>query len=299
MTPKKILIATPLKGQIPTSYFQNSLKLAVEHLPGIKLDWCLLEGPAVHQARNELVAHARRNQFDELVFWDKDLLCEQEGKDVTSGAMIRLLSHNVDMVCGIYGTRSLKTHWHGHLIADEKPDQDGLQKVSRSALGFSKIKMSVFKRIEERNPWRKGVLVDPNHPPHAMTEFFPMGLKGPDTPEARLNSILEALEQPAKSPEIMVQRIQRLATIPYDQPNVFVSEDYWFCDLARSAGIDIHLDTNLVLSHLGTIAFPIETPELLEILSEPWRKDEIRSIREQLLKSKASKTCEQATHPAN
>jgi len=288
MTHKKILIATPLKGDIPKSYFKTSLQLATANLPGIKLDWCLLDGPAVHQARNELVAYAFEHNFDELIFWDKDVLAEQHGEDVTAGALMRLLSHDVDMVCGLYSTRSLKTHWHTHLIKGEETGEDGLQKVSRCAIGFSKIKMSVFRRIAEKNPWRKGVLVDPNHPPHPVAEFFPMGLQGEGTPEARMKAILDALEQPAKSHEIMVERIRRLATMQYDQPNVFISEDYWFCDLVRDAGIDIHLDTLLVLGHTGKMTFPIETPALLEILSEPWRKEEIKAIREIFIKFKAN-----------
>lgn len=288
MSHKKILIATPLKGDIPKSYFKTSLQLATANLPGIKLDWCLLDGPAVHQARNELVAYAFQHNFDELIFWDKDVLAEQHGEDVTAGAIMRLLSHDVDMVCGLYSTRSLKTHWHTHLIKGEEAGEDGLQKVSRCAIGFSKIKMSVFKRIAEKNPWRKGVLVDPNHPPHPVAEYFPMGLQGEGTPEARIKAILDALEQPAKSHEIMVERIRRLATINYDRPNVFISEDYWFCDLVRDAGIDIHMDTLLVLGHTGKMTFPIETPALLEILSEPWRKEEIKAIREGLIKSKAN-----------
>ena len=288
MEPKKILIATPLKGDIPKSYFKTSLQLATANLPGIKLDWCLLDGPAVHQARNELVAYAFQHKFDELIFWDKDVLAEQHGEDVTSGAIMRLLGHDVDMVCGLYSTRSLKTHWHMHLIPGEEADENGLQKVNRCAIGFSKIKMSVFRRIAEKNPWRKGVLVDPNHPPHPVQEFFPMGLQGKGTPEDRLLAIKEALEQPAKSHEIMVQRIERLANIQYDTPNVFISEDYWFCDLVRDAGMDIHMDTLLVLGHTGKMTFPIETPALLEILSEPWRKEEIKAIREGLMKSKTN-----------
>jgi hypothetical protein len=68
----------------------------------------------------------------------------------------------------------------------------------------------VFKRLAEMNPWRKGILVDPNHPPHRLHEHFPMGLQGPGTPERRLESIRQTLEEPAKNNDIMVERIKRL-----------------------------------------------------------------------------------------
>lgn len=283
---KRILIATPLKGDIPRSYFKTSLQLAAAKIPDVKLDWCLLEGPAVQQARNELVAYAFEHKFDELVWWDKDVLAEQHGEDVTAGALLRLLKHDVDIVCAIYATRSLKTHWHMHLIPGEHANEEGLQKVSRSALGFSKMKMSVFKRIAELNSWRRGILVDPNHPPHPLHEFFPMGLQGPNTPERRLETIRETLGEPAKNNDIMVERIKRLVDLKYDEPNVFVSEDYWFCDLVQKAGIDIHIDTKLIMAHSGKVALPIETPQLLEMLSEPWRKDEIKAIKAEMLAQK-------------
>ena len=280
---KRILIATPLKGDIPSSYFKASLQLATMNSKDYKFDWCLLDGPAVQQARNELAHYAVQQGFDEVVFWDKDVVCEQDGENLTAGAVLRLLKHDVDIVCAIYSTRSIRTHWHINMIPGQTPDDEGLQKVTRSAIGFSKIKTSVFKRIAKDNPWRVAVLVDPNKNPQTMPELFPMGLKGPGTPEERLKSITDALSQPASSHEVMVKRIERLATIQYDQPNAFISEDYQFCDLATASGFDIHIDSKLIMGHRGTTTFPIETPQLLECLSEPWRKEEIAAIRTEML----------------
>lgn len=285
MKPKRILIATPLKGDIPKSYFRTSLRLATAKIPDVQLDWCLLDGPVVQQARNELVEHALKHKFDEVVFWDKDVLLESAGEDLTSGAFMRLISHDKDMVCGIYSTRSAKTHWHMHLIPGEQPDDAGLQKVERCAIGFCKIKTDVFRKIAKDNPWRTAVLFDPNSEPRNVTEFFPMGLKGPGTPEERLKSIKEAISEPAKSHEIVVRRIERLIDVKYDQPNVFISEDYWFCDLVRASGFDIHMDTRLILGHTGKVTLPLETPLLFQMLSEPWRKEEIKAIRTELTKS--------------
>jgi hypothetical protein len=50
-------------------------------------------------ARNEIVAYARQEKFDELLFWDKDVLAEEHGVNVTANAMMRLLGHDVDIVC--------------------------------------------------------------------------------------------------------------------------------------------------------------------------------------------------------
>ena len=59
---KRILIATPLKGDIPAAYFKASLQLATMNSKDYKFDWCLLDGPAVQQARNELAHYAMQDR---------------------------------------------------------------------------------------------------------------------------------------------------------------------------------------------------------------------------------------------
>lgn len=280
---RRILIATPLKGDIPSAYFKTSLQLATANIPGIKFDWTFLEGPAVQMARNELVAHAREQKFDELIFWDKDVTAELNGENVTSGAIMRLVSHDKDFVCAPYSARSLSTHWHIQPKEGEGPDKDGLQKVTRACIGFSKIRLSVFDKIEAKNPWRKAVLIDPNHAPKTVTEFFPMGVQGKNTPEYRLKQIADLLNGDFKSHEAQIDRIRREVELVYDDANYFAGEDYWFCDLARDAGVDIYLDTLLVMGHISKAILPISTPILLRSLQEPWRQEEIREIKAKLM----------------
>ena len=279
---RRILIATPLKGDIPKAYFQTSLQLATAKIENVKLDWVLLDGPAIMQARNEIVGYAFDHKFDEIIWWDKDVVADVDGNNQTAAALLRLMAHDVDMVCGVYSTRSLETHWHMELIAGEEPNANGLQKVKRSAIGFSKIKMSVFKAIMDKNPDRMGTLVDPLKAPKPLFEFFPMGLQGPNTAEGRLAKIREEIDRWQNkdiSSEVAMNLVVRNATIKFDQPSYFASEDYWFCDLAREAGIPIHIDTMLILGHQGKAVFPITTPRLLEILSEPWRKEELAALK--------------------
>lgn len=284
---RRVLICTPLKGDIPSTYFKTSLQLASAKLPDVKLDWTLLEGPAVQMARNELVAHARDGKFDELIFWDKDVVADDEGENVTAGAIVRLLSHDVDMVCAPYSARSMTTHWHIQPLPGEKAAENGLQKVSRACIGFSKIKLSVFDRVEQRNPWRKAVLIDPNKNPKPVTEFFPMGVKGRNTPEYRLAQIAALMQEDFKSNDARVERIKRELELVYDEPNLFAGEDYWFCDLVREAGIDIYLDTFAVMGHLGQAVLPISTKTLVRALNEPWRQESIRALKQELAAQKA------------
>ena len=276
---RRILIATPLKGDLPSAYFKTSLQLATAAIPDVKLDWVLLEGPAVQMARNEIVGYARQHKFDELVFWDKDVLAEEHGENMTAGAMMRLLGHTSDIVCCPYSARHLDTHWHIHTIDGEAPSPEGLQKVSKACIGFSKIKMSVFDKIEADNPDLKAVLIDPNHAPKACTEFFPMGVQGKNTPAYRIQQIRSIFADDKLSASARLQRIERELNMRYDEPNTFIGEDYAFCDLAVKSGFTIYLDTMLVMGHTGKVTLPIPTLKLFELLREPWRQEEIKAIK--------------------
>jgi hypothetical protein len=288
MATKRILIGTPLKGDIPKSYFRTSLQMATAKIPDVKLDWILLDGPAVQIARNEIAAYAMQEKFDELIFWDKDVLAQRDGEDVTSSALLRLISHDRDIVTAVYSSRSLNTHWHVHPLKGEEADENGLQRVERASIGFSKIKVSVFKKIAAQNPDRVAVLVDPNKAPKSVPELFPMELKGRNTAEYRLKQIWAAMSE-VKNDEALRARIERELTIRYDEPNAFLSEDFGFCDLARAAGYDIWMDTLMVLGHQASVVVPVESAKLLEMLSEPWRKEELAVIKQQMLEAQAAR----------
>jgi len=288
MPQKRILIGTPLKGDIPKSYFRTSLQMVTAEIPDVKLDWILLDGPAVQIARNEIAHYAVEQKFDELIFWDKDVLAQRNGEDVTASALMRLIGHDRDIVTAVYSSRSLNTHWHVHPIKGEEPDEAGLQRVERASIGFSKIKVPVLKKIALANIDRVAMLVDPNKSPKLVPELFPMELKGRNTPEHRMKQIWAALSE-VKNDEALRARIERELTIRYDEPNAFISEDFGFCDLARAAGYDIWMDTLMVLGHQASVVVPVETGKLLEMLSEPWRKEELAVIKQQMLEAQAAK----------
>ena len=283
MATKRILIGTPLKGEIPKSYFRTSLLMASAQIPDVKLDWVLLDGPAVQIARNEIAAYAIENNFDELIFWDKDVLAQRNGLDVTDSALMRLIGHDCDIVTSVYATRSLDTHWHVSTLPGEVANHQGLQKVERASIGFSKIKVSVLKKIAADNPDRVAMLIDPNRAPRSIPELFPMELTGRNTPAYRLKEIKNALAE-CKNDDKLRARIERELSVRYDEPNAYLSEDYGFCKLARESGYDIWMDTLMLLGHETKVTVPIETPKLMEMLSEPWRKEELAEIKAQLIK---------------
>ena len=173
-------------------------------------------------------------------------------------------------------------YWLSGPGSDEVADEQGLQRVEKASIGFSKIKTSVFKKIAADNPDRVAMLFD-HRAPRSIPELFPMELTGRNTPAYRLKEIKNVLTE-CKNDDKLRMRIERELTVRYDEPNAYLSEDYGFCKLARESGYDIWMDTLMVLGHETNVTVPIETPKLMEMLSEPWRKEELAVIKSQLIK---------------
>lgn len=265
---RQILIATPLKGDLPEEYFTAWVGLMARQLQNVKLGYSFISGTAIHSARDELVGYARRLNYDEIVFWDKDI-------PATGETFARLLSHDVPIVCCAYSKRKKKTAWHFKMIPGEEPNAAGLLKVENCAIGYSKIKISVFEEIERRTPDRAYLMHESeDETPRNLHQFFPHELRGPNTPEARLESIIAILEE-AKGPYIHPEGLWAAIRSHHDTPSRMHGEDYSFCRIAREAGFDILLDTQMLMKHTGTCAFPIPTAELESMLQEPWRADEL------------------------
>lgn len=270
---RKVMVSSPVKGKLPMFYYKNVLQYGMNKIPGVKLYYSTLEGPAIQVARNQIVQYARKQGVDELVMIDVDV-------DVPWEAFERLLSHDEDIVCGLYSRRTMDTHWHVHPWSEtEKENERGLLRVYQAAVGLSKIKMSVFDRLEQAYPDRVGELIEGGVLGERLCEFFPMELMGKNTPGGRLLAIKELLKRPDLSDKEKVALIEQAATIQHPESNQFIGEDYGFCCLARNAGIPIYLDTHLVLKHEGTAMFPIDTKQLVKMLNEPWREDELKELQ--------------------
>lgn len=302
--PVRILIATPLKGDVPKKYFLASLQMSVikqnliveragEKRP-VQLDWLLLDGPAVQVARNDCVGYAREMKFHELVFWDKDIRAEDaSGNDITAAALVRLMEHDLDFVCAPYAAHDLETHWHVQTIDGKEADPEtGLQEVLQCSIGFSKIKLSVFEKIEKANPFRVGVQHDPNRHGKKVTEFFPMGLDGHGTYEWRFKQIAGMVEKFRKGDANLgraigtIDAIEREIGLKYDNLPEFKGEDYFFCKLAKEVGTTIWMDSHLIMGHTShDITLPIQTEKLITMLAEPWRQEDIIRAKQKIMEA--------------
>jgi len=259
---RRVLLAVPLKGELSSGFVTNWLEIAKAKIDGVKLTLSFLEGAPVHQARNEIADHAIVKNFDEVVMVDKDL-------NVRLVDLTRILCHDVPVVAGLYCQRALDTFWHLKVWSkEEKANANGLLRVNQCAIGFSKIKVSALLELANDNPDREGLLRDANGNWRTVFEFFPTGLAGPNTPEARLDELRGLAYAEDSIPSIEILRIL-LEKNP--EPNLHVAEDYGFCALCRKSDIPLMVDTRLVVQHNGSVPLPIPTDQLFRMLNESWR----------------------------
>jgi hypothetical protein len=265
---RRVLLSVPLKGALASYFVNNLISTCRAVLPGVSLDFAFLEGAPVQQARNEICDNAVRAGYDDVVMLDKDL-------DVGVPDLVRILRHDVPVVCALYPHRSLDTFWHVRpLSADEQPDTVGLMRVQQSAVGFCKIKVSAIKKLMADHPDRAGLLTETGGGARMVHELFPMELVGPNTPAARIKAVEDAIVHHAQAIDLnlLMAAIDAALYGRSEQPNLYQAEDYGFCRLCAESGIPVYVDTKLIVQHEASIKLPIPDEQLKKMLAEAWRR---------------------------
>lgn len=269
---KKALLFYPCKGAMPCTQTRNMVDIARSRFEGWEIAIRILEGAPIQQARNEGVQYARDEKCTHLVQIDSDL-------DVRPPQLARLLSHESEIVCAIYSQRDLNTAFH--LQPNNPPSQveeHGLLHVKQAAIGCSKIALPVFDKIQADNPDRYGQLTSREGGSKGIWEFFAFELVGLNTPESRLASIASMVQCSGTTSN---EEIRRILETHYLADNLHVSEDYNFCRLANKSGFKVKVDTQLIIPHEHGIPLPIATPQLMDMLKEPWRQTEVEMLNSQ------------------
>ncbi len=228
---RKILIASPVKDAFPVYHTQVLIALFQTRLPDCSFGFMYCASGGIHFARDQMAEYAIKHGFDELISWDIDL-------KPTVEQFHRLISHaEPEIVCGFYSKKDKFTHFNVQRILGVEPDDSGLVRVDRCAIGFSKVKVSAFHKIKAATPERAYNLCNEGEsvatPYH---QFYPSELVKTGEP------------------------------LP-----LYFGEDYGFCRLATQVGIPLYVDTALLIPHSGPCDYPIPTEDLVKMLAEPWR----------------------------
>lgn len=136
----KVMLATCSYDNPDASYtFSIQQSRLALHKAGIDTAYLLLRGgPHVDDARNEIVRDFLASNCTELVFLDADVSWRPE-------QLIRLLSHDVDLVGGVYPHRyRQRDAMPLRGVPTGTPNANGLLAVEGLPTGFMRIKRKVF-----------------------------------------------------------------------------------------------------------------------------------------------------------
>lgn len=145
-SPRKVMIGTPtIDGKIHAEYFTSYIESS-----NILSQYNIILFPEfraydtlIQRARNDLIQDAINFNVDDLVFIDSDI-------GWTSEQLMRLLSHEVDLVGGTY-PRKQDEESYVVKVKDGKivPNEDGLIEVNGLGCGFTRMTKRCFNMLYE------------------------------------------------------------------------------------------------------------------------------------------------------
>lgn len=148
----------------------------------------------------------------------------------------RLIAHDVPLVAGLYPKKQKELGWVCNTLDEpQETRENGLLPMKYAGTGCLLVAREVFYRMIENLP---GIEYDPDDgdAPGVAWDFFATGVwKCPNSGRRR-----------------------------------YLSEDWFFCQRARDLGIEVLVDTQVVLKHVGQAVYPLQE---LEEYGEPLTRE--------------------------
>lgn len=147
---RSVFIATPAySGSVVVEYvgalMANCVDLASK---GVVTEFKIFQGNCyIALARNELVTEFLKSDATHLFFWDDDVGAPNDG-------ISKLLSHDREVVAGIYPKKTEKVDYPVRLLAGAEREGD-LIECEGLPTGFMLIRRDVIERMIEAYPERK------------------------------------------------------------------------------------------------------------------------------------------------
>lgn len=223
----RLCVGMPVYGGYHPHFVHPLLKL-VQNPPSHLRLLPIVGDSLVSRARNRIAASFLADEKStHLLFLDTDLIFDVEH-------IARLISHGEPIVAGLYPKKQKKLKWVINTRTEfGGPDERGLQRVLYAGTGCLLIAREVFATIAQK---------------------FPELRYGPDAGE---------------SEEIDYHDFFKVGV--YEDPETgtrrYLSEDWYFCQLARDCGYEIQADTHVILKHVGEMIYPLDDPTAPEDLS--------------------------------
>lgn len=222
---KRLLIGVPLHRGESRAFRAGCIDLAIRRVPGWEFTLREISGCGIVTARDLLACECVVMKYDALLFLASDIgfTCEQ---------VRRVCSHfgtGPEIVGGCYVKKTLPLRLVFNPIPGEDIDRrTGLLKVWEAGTDFMFIARSALERVIAANPELAYDRQDEHERLGPVRwNIFNMGIH----------------TEPADAPAPLRGRRRHL------------TEDYWWCMLARKAGIATYVDTEILLDHEGTCLY--------------------------------------------
>jgi len=231
-----ILICTPCYGNMVHLGFHSSIFKMVKHFTQLNLDFDIFEigqESLITRARNSMMSKfIANNEYSHILFIDADISFD-------SFDILKLISHDKEITAGIYPKKSINWEkvkknvdsndilpraldYNFNLYKDENGDKvvnGDIIRMNDVATGFMLIARSaVFNIIfnnQDKRYFNNVAGYDLGNNKDCFYNLFHCGIVN----------------------------------------NIYLSEDYYFCHLARECGIEIWADTTIKLTHSGTMDY--------------------------------------------
>ncbi len=233
---KRIFVATPAYGGlISAAYAESQLASALWCLRnGIQFAWIYVTNDAlIVRARNRCVGTFLRTDFTHLLFADADLGWNPQD-------LANLLAADVPVVAGTYPIKQLPIKLNFNVLKEDLLDC--------AVASLDPYCETGFQRWREQRADARG-LVEVRHVP---TGFLLIERSVFEQLVPHVDSY--ACDYPEAPPNAIDYNFFP-ATI---SQGTLLSEDWAFCELCRSHGIPIYLNTNVIASHMGNYQFKMK-----------------------------------------
>lgn len=293
---KKILISTPMYGGMCAGHYAKSctdLKgLAAEY--GMEIDFFYLFNESlIPRARNYLVDEfLRSNKYTHLMFIDADIGFDPS--DVVALSIIADSSKGMDIVCGPYPKKCISWEKIKRAVDKGFADKDPgvLERyvgdyVFNPAAGATEIRLDEPVEVLEggtgfmmipRDTFSKFSAAYPEinyKPDHVRTEHFDGSRYIGQYFQAEIDryspiAVYESIVKRVMGGEqVDPAEVRKMYEDAQDKIRTsserYLSEDYWFCQKARAAGMKVWLCPWMRLQHFGTYMFGGSLIDLAQI----------------------------------
>jgi hypothetical protein len=139
--------------------------------------------------------------------------------------LLVLLNRKVDVISGLYSTKTIPIRWVVNVLDNAEEGPDGLHEVARTGAGFMLIKRDVFSKLDNHPDvvqYSNDTAAPAEHDKYLRT-YFNAGVKN----------------------------------------GVFNNEDWNFCDNWRSVGGKVYVDKRVMLSHRGGFSYSAQLQDVL------------------------------------